>query len=86
MRALREAVDIRIAGGEMTRELSAFRDLVGARLPRRAAAGRGAGGRHHRPAPRRRYLAEAHGLVFTPHTWTNGMGVVANAHLVAGLG
>ena len=25
-------------------------------------------------------------LVFTPHTWTNGMGVVANAHLVAGLG
>jgi L-alanine-DL-glutamate epimerase-like enolase superfamily enzyme len=23
--------------------------------------------------------------VFTPHTWTNGMGVVANAHLTAGL-
>jgi len=32
------------------------------------------------------HLAEALGLVFTPHTWTNGMGLVANAHLVAGLG
>ena len=24
--------------------------------------------------------------MFTPHTWTNGMGVTANAHLVAGIG
>jgi len=23
--------------------------------------------------------------VFTPHTWTNGLGVTANAHLAAGL-
>ena len=30
-------------------------------------------------------LAQEHHLVFTPHTWTNGMGVTANAHLVAGL-
>jgi L-alanine-DL-glutamate epimerase-like enolase superfamily enzyme len=29
-------------------------------------------------------LAQEHNLTFTPHTWTNGMGVVANAHLVAG--
>jgi len=30
-------------------------------------------------------MAEEHHLVFTPHTWTNGMGVTANAHLSAGL-
>ena len=30
-------------------------------------------------------MAQEHNLVFTPHTWTNGMGVVANAHLTAGL-
>jgi L-alanine-DL-glutamate epimerase-like enolase superfamily enzyme len=30
-------------------------------------------------------MAEEHNLIFTPHTWTNGMGVTANAHLVAGL-
>jgi L-alanine-DL-glutamate epimerase-like enolase superfamily enzyme len=30
-------------------------------------------------------LAQEHGIVFTPHTWTNGMGVTANAHLAAGL-
>ena len=26
-------------------------------------------------------MAEDHNLVFTPHTWTNGMGVMANAQL-----
>jgi L-alanine-DL-glutamate epimerase-like enolase superfamily enzyme len=30
-------------------------------------------------------MVQEHNLVFTPHTWTNGMGVTANAHLVAGL-
>jgi L-alanine-DL-glutamate epimerase-like enolase superfamily enzyme len=85
MRALREAVDIRIAGGEMTRELSAFRDLatrgcLDVLQPDAALVGGITGLR------RVAHLAEAHGLVFTPHTWTNGMGLVANAHLVAGLG
>jgi L-alanine-DL-glutamate epimerase-like enolase superfamily enzyme len=85
MRVLREAVDIRIAGGEMTRELSAFRDLAARGCldvlqPDAALVGGITGLR------RVAHLAEAHGLVFTPHTWTNGMGVVANAHLVAGLG
>ena len=85
MRALREAVDIRIAGGEMTRELSAFRDLIergclDVLQPDAALVGGITGLR------RVAHLAEAHGIVFTPHTWTNGMGLVANAHLVAGLG
>jgi hypothetical protein len=30
-------------------------------------------------------MAQEHNLVFTPHTWTDGMGVVANAHLTAGI-
>ena len=38
MRALREATDVRIAGGEMTRQLHELRDLIDRRLPRRAAA------------------------------------------------
>jgi L-alanine-DL-glutamate epimerase-like enolase superfamily enzyme len=29
-------------------------------------------------------MAQEHNLIFTPHTWTNGMGVMANAQLVAG--
>jgi L-alanine-DL-glutamate epimerase-like enolase superfamily enzyme len=85
MRALRETAGVRIAGGEMTRELSAFRDLVGGGCldvlqPDAALVGGITGLR------RIAHLAEAHGLTFTPHTWTNGMGLVANAHLVAGLG
>jgi D-galactarolactone cycloisomerase len=38
---------------------------------------------------RARELAErvlAHGLAFTPHTWTNGIGLLANLHLAAGVG
>ena len=31
-------------------------------------------------------LAQEHNIMFTPHTWTNGMGVMANTQLVAGLG
>ena len=26
------------------------------------------------------------GLAFTPHTWTNGIGLLANLHLSAGIG
>ncbi|HLK26771.1 MAG TPA: mandelate racemase/muconate lactonizing enzyme family protein [Caulobacteraceae bacterium] len=85
MSALRDATALRIAGGEMTRELSAFRDLVERRCldvlqPDAALVGGITGLRKVAG------LAEAHGVVFTPHTWTNGMGLAANAHLVAGLG
>jgi L-alanine-DL-glutamate epimerase-like enolase superfamily enzyme len=85
MRRLRDATDVRIAGGEMTRELSGFRELVtrgslDVLQPDAALVGGITGAR------RIAHLAEAHNLVFSPHTWTNGMGLVANAHLVAGLG
>jgi len=85
MKALRGMTDVRIAAGEMTRELYEFRDLIvdGAVdivQPDAALVGGITGLR------RIAALAEAHGIVFTPHTWTNGLGVVANAHLTAGVG
>jgi L-alanine-DL-glutamate epimerase-like enolase superfamily enzyme len=84
MRMLREATDVRIAAGEMTRQIHELRDLVTAGAvdvvqPDAALAGGITGLR------RVAILAEEHHLVFTPHTWTNGMGVTANAHLAAGL-
>jgi L-alanine-DL-glutamate epimerase-like enolase superfamily enzyme len=84
MRALREATDLRIAAGEMTRQVHELRDLimngaVDVVQPDAALVGGITGLR------RVAILAEEHHLVFTPHTWTNGMGVTANAHLTAGL-
>ncbi len=76
--------DLRIAGGEMTRELYEFRDLIAAGaldvLQPDASLVGGLNGLR-----RVALMAQEHNLVFTPHTWTNGMGVVANAHLAAGL-
>jgi L-alanine-DL-glutamate epimerase-like enolase superfamily enzyme len=85
MRLLRESTDVRVAGGEMTRQLHEFRDLirdacVDVLQPDVALVGGISGLR------RVATMAQEHHVVFTPHTWTNGMGVVANAHLVAGLG
>ncbi len=84
MRALRAATDVRIAGGEMTRQLHELRDLitegcVDVLQPDAALVGGITGLR------RIATLAQEHHVTFTPHTWTNGMGVTANAHLVAGL-
>jgi len=83
MKALRQATDVRIAGGEMTRQLHELRDLiidgcVDVVQPDVALVGGITGLR------RIATLTQEHDLTFTPHTWTNGMGVVANAHLVAG--
>jgi L-alanine-DL-glutamate epimerase-like enolase superfamily enzyme len=84
MRALREATDVRIAAGEMTRQVHELRDLITSGSvdvvqPDAALVGGITGLR------RVAILTEEHHLVFTPHTWTNGMGVTANAHLTAGL-
>lgn len=84
MRRLRDSVDVRIAAGEMARELHDLRDLVtdGAVdviQPDAALIGGITGLR------RVATLAEDHGVAFTPHTWTNGIGLVANAHLTAGI-
>jgi L-alanine-DL-glutamate epimerase-like enolase superfamily enzyme len=84
MRSLREATDVRIAAGEMTRQLHELRDLVDGGCvdvlqPDAALVGGITGLR------RIVIMAQEQHLVFTPHTWTNGMGVTANAHLAAGL-
>jgi len=84
MRALREATDIRLAAGEMTRQLHELRELVtrgcvDVLQPDAALVGGITGLR------RVATMAQEHNLIFTPHTWTNGMGVMANAHLTAGL-
>ena len=84
MRALRTATRVRLAAGEMTRSLPELRELidrgcVDVLQPDVALVGGITGLR------RIAILAQEHHLTFTPHTWTNGMGVVANAHLAAGL-
>ncbi|MBV8403692.1 MAG: mandelate racemase/muconate lactonizing enzyme family protein [Gammaproteobacteria bacterium] len=84
MRVLREATDVRLAAGEMTRQLHELRELIERGCadvvqPDVALVGGITGLR------RIALMAQEHGIAFTPHTWTNGMGVTANAHLVAGL-
>ena len=84
MRALRTMTDLRVAGGEMTRELYEFRDLISEGAldilqPDAALVGGITGLR------RVALMAQEHNLVFSPHTWGNGIVVIANAHLAAGL-
>ncbi len=84
MRALRHATDVRIGAGEMTRQIHELRDLVTSGCvdvlqPDAALVGGITGLR------RIAVMAQEHGILFTPHTWTNGMGLIANAHLVAGM-
>jgi L-alanine-DL-glutamate epimerase-like enolase superfamily enzyme len=79
---LREMTGIRIAGGEMNRRLHDFREM--ARLgsldvyqPDVALTG---------GITRVRKIADMvqdDGAWFSPHTWTNGIGVLANLHLAA---
>ena len=85
MARLRSEVGIRIAGGEMTRELYEFDLMLEAESldvyqPDAVVTG-GIGGL--------RKLAEAvrtRGLTFSPHTWGSGVALMANAHLTAGTG
>jgi L-alanine-DL-glutamate epimerase-like enolase superfamily enzyme len=84
MRALRAATDVRLAAGEMTRQVHELRELIDGGCadvlqPDAALVGGITGLR------RVAIMAQEHNLMFTPHTWTNGMGVMANAHLAAGL-
>ena len=85
MRRLADATRVKIAGGEMTRSPAAFRDLIADRAldviqPDVALTGGITGCR------RIALMAREAGIIFTPHSWTNGIGVLANAHLTAGLG
>jgi D-galactarolactone cycloisomerase len=77
---LRRRTGIRLAAGEMVRSLFEARDLIlrgGVDIvqPDVVLAG-GVGGCRRIAA-----LADLCGRAFSPHTWTNGFGLVANLHL-----
>ncbi len=81
--ALKKSVNILVAGGEMTREPYEFRELLERDcldvFQPDCVCSLGITGL--------RKLAlevEKHGKIFTPHTWGNGIGVMANLHLTAG--
>ncbi|MCL6526194.1 MAG: mandelate racemase/muconate lactonizing enzyme family protein [Thermaceae bacterium] len=82
-RQLRQAVSIRIAGGEMTREPYEFRELLARDcldvFQPDAVCSLGIGGLRKLALE----VAQA-GKIFTPHTWGNGIGLMANLHLTAG--
>jgi L-alanine-DL-glutamate epimerase-like enolase superfamily enzyme len=85
LQALRRATRIPIAGGELTRELHELRELITRGCldvvqPDAVLVGGLAG------LSRTARLSADHGLVFTPHTWGNGIGLLANAQLAAGVG
>ncbi len=84
-RQLRAGTNMRVAGGEMEDSMAHFLrclelDALDVYQPD-AVLSLG--------ISRARMLAElvlAHGRWFTPHTWTNGIGLLANLQLVAGVG
>jgi L-alanine-DL-glutamate epimerase-like enolase superfamily enzyme len=83
MKQLRAALDLRIAGGELNREMSELRDLVregclDVLQPDVVSIG-GITGLAKIAA-----MCAEHNVTFTPHTWGNGIGLLANAHLVGG--
>jgi D-galactarolactone cycloisomerase len=83
--ALRATCQVRVAGGEMARsypELAALveADALDVYQPDAVLAV---------GISRARTLAEhvlAKGRLFSPHTWTNGIGLLVNLHLTAGVG
>jgi L-alanine-DL-glutamate epimerase-like enolase superfamily enzyme len=81
-RRLADTLDIRIAGGELNREPAELRDLIAGRCldviqPDVVSVGGITG------LLKVAQMAQQHGVMFTPHSWGNGIGVAANAHLYA---
>ncbi len=84
MAALRQATSLRIAGGEGNLEVYEFTNLVDRHCldvlqPDVTWCGGISGLR------RVAIMAQEHSVMFTPHAWTNGVGMLANMHLAAGL-
>lgn len=85
LRTLRERTGIRVAGGEMVRTFDELVALVEADAydvyqPDVVLA---AGMSRCRTVAELAHLRQRR---FTPHTWTNGLGVAANLHVAAGVG
>jgi D-galactarolactone cycloisomerase len=70
---LRRATPLRVAVGELNRSPADFREFVV------ICGGFSLG-------LKVAHLCEQHGLRFSPHTWGNGLGLVANLHLAAATG
>jgi D-galactarolactone cycloisomerase len=79
-RALRARTDLRLAAGEMVRSAHEARDLVvrgGVDVIQTDVVLSGGISGCRRIAA----LADLHGRTWSPHTWSNGYGLVANLHL-----
>ena len=85
MRSLRERAGIRVAGGEMARTATELLAAIsaGALDVVQPDAVLACGISRARMVAETALLA---GRWFTPHTWTNGLGLLANLHLAAGVG
>lgn len=77
--ALRRLTSLRLAAGEMVRSAHEARDLVVRGgidvLQTDVVLAGGIGGCRRHAA-----LAELHGRAWSPHTWSNGLGLIANLH------
>jgi D-galactarolactone cycloisomerase len=79
-RALRRGTDLRLAAGEMVRGAHEARDLIvrgGVDVIQTDVVLAGGISGCRRVAA----LADLHGRTWSPHTWSNGYGLVANLHL-----
>jgi L-alanine-DL-glutamate epimerase-like enolase superfamily enzyme len=85
MRTLREQTGIRVAGGEMARSVPELLDALaaGALDVLQPDVVLAVGMLRARTVAE---LALLRGRWFTPHTWTNGLGLLANLHVAAGVG
>ena len=85
MRLLREQTGIRVAGGEMARTPAELLDAVsaGALDVVQPDAVLSVGLLRTRTVAE---VAQLRHCWFTPHTWTNGLGLLANLHVAAGVG
>jgi L-alanine-DL-glutamate epimerase-like enolase superfamily enzyme len=78
--ALRRRTDMRIAAGEMVRTMAEARDLVvrgGIDVLQTDVVLTGGVSGNRRIAA----LTDLHGRTWSPHTWSNGYGLVANLHV-----
>ena len=83
MSLLRGKINLKLAGGEMTRESYEFHTLIEREcldvIQPDVVCSLGMEGLRELAL-----YAKGKGVIFTPHTWGNGIGLVANCHLTAG--
>ncbi len=82
---LRDAVDVNVAGGEFNDGPHHFREFIdhGSLDVLQPDAALATGIRRAVDVAR---MAQAHGLEFVPHTWTNALGFAANLHVITAVG